>query len=92
MSQVWPWELWLQNDLQRGHGGEPCGFSAHSHPPARTMDHLHPYTSPAPLADVGPTCGHVQTQADLLWQNLKAVFIYITGSDNRGDRRHSDEL
>lgn len=39
-----------------------------------TVDHLHPYTSPAPLADGGPTCGHVQTQADSLWQNLKADF------------------
>lgn len=92
MSQVQARELWLQNELQRGHGGEPCGFSAHSYPPTHTTDHLHPHTSTAPPADAGPTCGHEQTQADVLWQNLKAVFIHITGSDNSGDRRHSGEL
>lgn len=25
---------------------------------------------------------HVETQAGLLWQNLKAVFIHVTSSDN----------
>lgn len=56
MSQVLAREFGLKNELRRGHGGEPCCFSVHSHPPTHTMDHLHLHACTAPPADVGPTC------------------------------------